>query len=116
MLFDSPIYFLFLTLVVLIYWRLGWRAQNVFLLLASYFFYGWWDWRFLCLMLLSTVVDFTLANKIADAQNTGYRRAMLTVSLVMNFGFLGFFKYFNFFVDSAAAMMAAAGVHHVPYV
>jgi alginate O-acetyltransferase complex protein AlgI len=116
MLFDTPIYFLFLTLVVLIYWRLRWRAQNVFLLLASYFFYGWWDWRFLCLMLLSTVIDFTLANKIADAQNIRYRRAMLTLSLVMNFGFLGFFKYFNFFVDSAAAMLTAAGVHHVPYV
>src|SRR5204862_791176 len=106
MLFDSPAYFLFLIPVVLLYWRLNQRQQNVFLLLASYFFYGWWDWRFLCLMLLSTVVDYTLANRIADsAPNSHYRRVLLTISLVMNVGFLGFFKYFNFFVGSAASLL-----------
>ena len=55
MLFDTPVYFVFLALVVIAYWRLQWRAQNVLLLAASYFFYGWWDWRFLLLMLASTI-------------------------------------------------------------
>ena len=64
MLFDSPVYFIFLFLVVSVYWQLGQRNQNIFLLLASYFFYGWWDWRFLALVLLSTVVDYRLANII----------------------------------------------------
>src|SRR5436305_12329581 len=109
MLFDTPVYFLFLTLVVLIYWRFNRKGQNRFLLLASYFFYGWWDWRFLLLMMISTVVDFTLAGKIADAEDEGYRRRLLTLSLLMNFGFLGFFKYCNFFIDSFAGMLDVAG-------
>jgi len=59
MLFDSPAYFIFLIPVwVLLYWRLNRGEQNVFLLLASYFFYGWWDWRFLALMIGSTTIDF----------------------------------------------------------
>ncbi|HZU26123.1 MAG TPA: MBOAT family O-acyltransferase [Bryobacteraceae bacterium] len=114
MLFDSPVYLVFLALVVLVYWRLGWRAQNRFLLLASYFFYGWWDWRFLLLMMISTVVDFTLAGRIAEAEDQRRRRMLLTISLVMNFGFLGFFKYCNFFIDSFAAMLEMAGAHHIP--
>jgi len=59
MLFDSPAYFLFLIPVVVVYWRLSHRAQNIFLLLASYFFYGWWDWRFLALMIGSTHDGFS---------------------------------------------------------
>jgi D-alanyl-lipoteichoic acid acyltransferase DltB (MBOAT superfamily) len=58
MLFDTPIYFVFLVPVVLVYWRLSHRSQNMFLLLASYFFYGWWDWRFLGLMIGGTTADF----------------------------------------------------------
>lgn len=114
MLFDTPVYFLFLAVVVLLYWQLNWRQQNRLLLVASYFFYGWWDWRFLFLMLLSTVVDFTLAKKIADADDPRYRRMLLTTSLVMNFGFLGFFKYCNFFLDSFVQGLAAFGVHNPP--
>jgi alginate O-acetyltransferase complex protein AlgI len=113
MLFDSPVYLLFLTLVVLTYWRLGWRKQNLLLLGASYCFYGWWDWRFLALMLTSTLVDYSFALKIADSEHPQLRKALLTASLVMNFGFLGFFKYCNFFVDSFTQVLAFAGVHHV---
>jgi len=61
MFFDSPAYFLFLIAVVCLYWRLQWRQQNAVLLCASYFFYGWWDWRFLLLMICSTVIDFFIA-------------------------------------------------------
>src|SRR5579863_5704609 len=100
MYFDSTVYIVFLTLVVLVYWRLPFRAQNLFLLAASYFFYGWWDWRFLLLMGTSTVVDYYASRWMAASTDDGRRRLLLAVSVALNFGFLGFFKYFNFFVDS----------------
>lgn len=111
MLFNSTIYFVFLTLAVLVYWRLKWRQQNLFLLAASYVFYGYWDWRFLSLMLASTLVDYFCARAIGRTEDKIKRRSLLTISLLLNFGFLGFFKYFNFFVESAAAMLQHAGVH-----
>jgi len=114
MLFDTPVYLLFLTLVVLTYWRLNWRQQNAFLLVASYFFYGWWDWRFLGLIFISTVVDFHCARYIARSQNTNKRKALLTLSLLVNISFLGTFKYFNFFVDSLAGALHALGIRQVP--
>ena len=61
MLFDSPIYLIFLMVVVLVYWRLTHRVQNILLLIASYIFYGWWDWRFLGLMIASTTEKNTLS-------------------------------------------------------
>ena len=112
MLFDSPIYFVFLIPVVRAYWRLTHRRQNVFLLIASYFFYGWWDWRFLALMAGSTTIDFLIAQKIASASEGRTRKHWLVFSLVLNFGILGLFKYFNFFVDSFAGLLATFGVHH----
>lgn len=99
--FDTPAYILFLILVVAIYWRLGRTGQNIFLLAASYVFYGWWDYRFLLLMIGSTTIDFFIARAIARTTNVSARRTLLIVSLVINFGILGVFKYFNFFVDSS---------------
>jgi D-alanyl-lipoteichoic acid acyltransferase DltB (MBOAT superfamily) len=72
--------------VVVVYWRQGWRKQNLLLLAASYFFYGWWDWRFLALMLTSTLVDYSFAIKIADSEESHLRKSLLTASLLMNFG------------------------------
>jgi D-alanyl-lipoteichoic acid acyltransferase DltB (MBOAT superfamily) len=109
MLFDTPAYLLFLTLVVLIYWRLNHKRQNLFLLAISYFFYGWWDWRFLLLMMGSTVVDYVIARRIGASNNRIHRRALLTFSLLLNFGFLGFFKYFNFFIGTMAHSMELIG-------
>ena len=114
MFFDTPVYFLFLILTVLIYWRLGWRRQNVFILAASYFFYGWWDWRFLLLMISSTTIDFIIAKKIDDSPDAAKRRLLLIASLVVNFSILGFFKYFNFFLGSTAHLLDALGVHNIP--
>jgi D-alanyl-lipoteichoic acid acyltransferase DltB (MBOAT superfamily) len=114
MLFDSPVYFIFLLPVVLIYWRLNRRQQNVFLLLASYFFYGWWDWRFLALMIGSTTMDFLIAQKIAPSRCDTNRKKWLIFSLVLNFSILGIFKYFNFFADSFSAALNTLGVHNVP--
>jgi D-alanyl-lipoteichoic acid acyltransferase DltB (MBOAT superfamily) len=111
MLFDTPIYFLFLTVVVIVYWKLEWRRQNVLLLAASYFFYGWWDWRFLGLIALSTTVDYYCARSIAASENRARRRWLLTLAVAVNLSFLGFFKYFNFFADSLAAVLDTLGLH-----
>ena len=114
MFFDTPIYIVFLTLVTLVYWRLTWRSQNALLLFASYVFYGWWDPRFLALIAASTVVDFYCAKAIAGSDDARRRRALLTLSLAINLGFLGVFKYFNFFMDSFAATLQALGFHQTP--
>ena len=114
MFFDTPIYVVFLTLVVLAYWRMRWRQQNVFLLAASYIFYGWWDVRFLGLIAASTVVDFYCARAIHRSDAPAKRRALLVLSLVINLGFLAAFKYFNFFMDSFAAALQALGFHQTP--
>ena len=114
MFFDTPIYAAFLALVVLAYWRLGWRRQNVLLLVASYVFYGWWDPRFLALIGASTIIDFYCARAIAGSTDARRRRVLLAISLVINIGFLAAFKYFNFFMDSFAATLEAMGFHHAP--
>jgi D-alanyl-lipoteichoic acid acyltransferase DltB (MBOAT superfamily) len=114
MLFDSTAYILFLTLVVLIYWRLAFRKQNYLLLAASYFFYAWWDWRFLFLMVGSTLVDYLVARRIAETQDQRLRRTLLYFSLILNFSFLGVFKYFNFFVDSMVHVTALLGLKQIP--
>lgn len=110
MLFDTPVYFVFLTIVVVCYWRLQRRGQNYLLLGASYLFYGWWDWRFLGLILLSTLVDYFCAHVIDRSDSEGRRRTALIVSIALNLGFLGFFKYCNFFIDSFAALMDTLGI------
>src|ERR1035438_9598541 len=109
MLFDSPIFYVTLMLLVAIYWRLKFNRQNVFLLLASYFFYGWWDWRFLLLMIASTTLDYLIAHAIARAEDQSRRKQLLVLSLVVNFGILGIFKYFNFFAGSFGHLLQAFG-------
>jgi alginate O-acetyltransferase complex protein AlgI len=110
MLFDTPVYLLFLVLVVLTYWRLPWRKQNVLLLVASYFFYGWWDWRFLSLIVISTIVDFYCATYIAQSDSPVRRKLLLSISVILNLSFLGFFKYFDFFTQSLHDSLALLGV------
>ena len=114
MLFDSAAYTLFLILVVLLYWRLPFRKQNYLLLAASYFFYGWWDWRFLFLMVGSTLVDYVVAREIAASSNDRMRRYLLFFSLILNFSFLGVFKYFNFFADSIRPLSGLLGLKEIP--
>ncbi|MGE0448697.1 MAG: MBOAT family protein [Vicinamibacterales bacterium] len=114
MFFDTPVYAVFLTLVVLVYWRLDHRSQNHMLLAASYVFYGWWDVRFLGLIAVSTFVDYHCARAIARSGEGRRRRGLLVLALAVNLGFLATFKYFNFFVDSFATVLASLGVSNVP--
>ena len=113
MIFNSLEYFIFLPLVLALYYALGRRGQNGLLLAASYFFYGWWDWRFLSLLLVSTGIDYAVG--LAIARRPARKRGWLLLSLAANLGLLGFFKYFNFFVDSAAVLLAGLGFEpHLP--
>jgi alginate O-acetyltransferase complex protein AlgI len=114
MFFDSTAYIVFLTVVVAIYWRLPFRSQNYFLLAASYFFYGWWDWRFLFLMAGSTLVDFLIARSIGRSSDPAHRKRLLILSLILNFTFLGIFKYFNFFVGSFVHLTGMLGLKNIP--
>jgi alginate O-acetyltransferase complex protein AlgI len=114
MLFNSWLFPPFLVAVLALYFGLGRlppaRAlQNLLLLGASYFFYACWDWRFLGLLLLSTTVDWTLANLIAREPSRAGARRWVACSVAVNLLFLGFFKYFNFFVDSADLLLQRLG-------
>ncbi|MBD3176504.1 MAG: MBOAT family protein [Armatimonadia bacterium] len=114
MLFNSWQYGLFLPLVVGVYFCLSTRKQNWFLLCASYFFYGCWDWRFLSLIWISTAVDFLVARSLPSAEGPR-RRLLLLTSVCVNLGILGFFKYFNFFIESLAFLIEAVGLEaHMP--
>jgi D-alanyl-lipoteichoic acid acyltransferase DltB (MBOAT superfamily) len=110
-LFNSIDFIVFLAILLPLYYVLAQRWQNVLLLAASYLFYGWWDWRFLSLLLASTLIDFTCGILIHRSVTETRRRRLLLVTLVLNLGFLGFFKYFGFFVESFSELMRQLGVH-----
>jgi D-alanyl-lipoteichoic acid acyltransferase DltB (MBOAT superfamily) len=114
MLFNTPEYFVFLGLTLIAYYLLPFRKQNALLLGLSYVFYGSWDWRFLSLLLLSTIIDFTAGLVIHNARLRGDRprqKAALLLSVGSQLAILGFFKYFNFFVGSAEAVLSRFGIH-----
>ncbi len=108
--FTSLTYLLFLPLVFLLHWSSSDRKkQNAVLVFASYVFYGWWDWRFCGLMMASTLVDFTVGRRLDRAEAPGLRKALVATSVTVNLGILGFFKYFNFFAESAQSAAAQVG-------
>jgi len=110
MLFTEPIFFAFFATVLAVVWSLRRNgSRKVALLVASYVFYAAWDWRFLSLILVSTGVDY-LAGARIDRSRNRTRRAWLVLSLAANLGILGFFKYFDFFVESGAGLLRAAGI------
>ncbi len=112
MLFTQLEFLFFLILVLLVVWRCRTpRTRHAVLLIASYYFYAYWDARFCGLLLFSTLLDFCVSHRIARAANRASRRRWLLVSLVANLGVLGFFKYFDFFIESAAGWLAPLGVH-----
>ncbi|HEY7498120.1 MAG TPA: MBOAT family O-acyltransferase [Vicinamibacterales bacterium] len=109
MVFNSLHFIWFFVVVYAAYRLLPHRAQNWLLLVASYYFYAAWDWRFLGLLVGSTLVDYTCALAISRTSNLSRRRALLFVSLGFNLTLLGFFKYFNFFADSLHGLFGALG-------
>ncbi|GHS97428.1 O-acyltransferase [Bacteroidia bacterium] len=101
MFFNSLDFALFLPIVFILYWFVtnkNLKIQNILLVVASYFFYGWWDWRFLFLLLFSTLTDYLVGLGLLRQENQKTRKRLLWISMLTNIGFLGFFKYYNFFV------------------
>ena len=112
MLFNSIDFALFLPIVFILYWFVtnkNLKLQNVLIVAASYLFYGWWDWRFLSLILFSTIVDYLVGLGLLKQENLTKRKILLWISIIVNLGFLGFFKYYNFFIDNFIAAFSFFG-------
>lgn len=113
MLFNSIDFAVFLPVVFILYWfvfNANLKLQNFFVIFASYFFYGWWDWKFLGLILLSTIVDFTIGQALEKSNSLSRRKVLLWTSILVNLGILGFFKYFNFFVENFVEVFRLFGM------
>ena len=103
MLFNSIDFAIFLPVVFILYWFLinrNLKLQNFLIVVASYTFYGWWDWRFLSLIIFSTIIDYSIGLSLVNQENQVKRKILLWTSILVNIGFLGFFKYYNFFIDN----------------
>jgi alginate O-acetyltransferase complex protein AlgI len=110
MLFNSFVFWIFFFFVICLYRRLSHTGQNRMLLVASYIFYGYWDYRFLSLIFISTVVDYFVANAIQDSEEQKIRKYALSVSIASNLGILGFFKYFDFFSNEVSVLFTGLGL------
>lgn len=118
MLFNSIEFAIFLPVVFLLYWfvfRKSIQIQNAFLVAASFFFYGWWDWRFLFLLVFSAGIDFIVAQLIVKTDDPHRKKSFLLLSIVTNLSILGFFKYFNFFVDNFVSAFRLFGQEFHPF-
>ena len=117
MLFNSIDFAIFLPIVFVFYWFIfnnNLKAQNSLLLISSYVFYGWWDWRFLSLIIFSSFVDYFVGIGLSKTDNKKRRKLLLFASIAVNIGFLGFFKYFNFFAESFADAFSLFGKSFEP--
>ncbi|MDX1909019.1 MAG: MBOAT family O-acyltransferase [Bacteroidia bacterium] len=113
MLFNSFIFAVYLPIVFVLYWFVfnkHLRAQNALIVFVSYFFYGWWDPRFLALIFMSTLFDYLMGIAIHDAPEEKRKKMFMAVSFIVNLTFLGFFKYYNFFAQSLIDAFAGLGV------
>ncbi|MHB8078534.1 MAG: MBOAT family O-acyltransferase [Candidatus Krumholzibacteriia bacterium] len=113
MMFNSMPFAVFLPVVFVAYWLLGarrFRAQNALLLAASYVFYGWWNWRFLSVVILVSIVNYTVGLRLHAATDPRRRRALLLVSLFTSLGALAVFKYADFFLTSFGSLLGALGL------
>lgn len=112
MLFNSLDFAVFLPIVFILYWFVfnkSLKAQNLLVAFASYVFYGWWDWRFLSLIIFSTLVDYFVGVSLEKTEVPAKRKLLLWFSIIVNLGFLGFFKYYNFFLDNFISAFSVAG-------
>jgi len=113
LLFNSLDFAIFLPIVFLLYWfvtQKNLKLQNALIVLASYVFYGWWDWRFLSLIIFSTVVDYLIGQRLRTEDKQSKRKVLLWTSIIVNLGFLGFFKYYNFFLENFANAFSLFGM------
>jgi D-alanyl-lipoteichoic acid acyltransferase DltB (MBOAT superfamily) len=118
MFFNSIEFALFLPVIFLLYWFVAGKnkkLQNYILLAASYYFYSCWDYRFLFLLIFSTFLDYFTGLKIFNAESKQGKKIWLFISIFINLGFLGFFKYYNFFVDSFATLLQGVGFQVNPW-
>lgn len=115
MLFQTLKFFVFFLIVYSCYINLSHKLQNRWLLIASYVFYGCWDWRFLSLIFLTTVVDYYCGCRICDASSPVTKKKFLILSLSTNLGILGFFKYFNFFAENFQNLASLFGWEVSPF-
>ena len=118
MLFNSIEFAIFLPIVFLLYWfatNNNHKIQNALLLVSSYFFYACWDWRFLFLLMFSTLLDFFTALKMQDASSKKIKKFWFWLSIIINLGFLGVFKYYNFFAENFAEMISHLGLKVNPW-
>lgn len=112
MLFNSIDFAVFLPIVFILYWFVtnnNLKIQNVLIVAVSYIFYGWWNWKFLYLILLSTLVDYSVGLILKTEDNQAKRKLLLWISILVNLGFLGFFKYYNFFLDNFVSAFSFFG-------
>ena len=117
MLFNSIDFSIFLPLVFILYWFVlgrNLKVQNFLIVMASYVFYGWWDWRFLSLIIFSSIVDYLVGIGLSKQDNKAKRNLLLLTSIFVNIGFLGFFKYYNFFAESFADAFTLLGKNFEP--
>src|SRR6478735_5688115 len=110
MLFNTFHFAYFFAILFPLYWALPHRPQNHLLLAASYYFYACWDPRFLALLVLSTVMDFACGLAVARIEDTRKRKLFVALSMALNLGMLGYFKYYNFFAESLQAALVRAGI------
>lgn len=110
MIFNSLAFLVFAVIFIPLYFSLKGRARLLLALGGSYLFYGWWDWRFLSLIAISTMVDYWLGAAIHKENQENKRKRLLLLSMVVNLGFLGFFKYFDFFVSSFVELLQSFGL------
>lgn len=109
MLFNSFTFILFFLIVYLMYRNLDHKGQNLLLLIGSYLFYMSWNWKFLSLIVLSTVVDYFCGIKVYTSQTDFRKKCYLALSVVVNLGVLAFFKYYNFFAENLVALTSTFG-------
>lgn len=111
MIFNSIEFAIFLPIVFSLYWLLNsnLKLQNLFIVVASFFFYGWWDWRFLLLLFGSAVVDFIVGILLEHENGIKKRKMLLMCSVFVNLGILCFFKYFNFFAENFLSVFTLFG-------
>ena len=112
MVFNSAAFVVFFALTFILYWLIGnknKKLQNLFLLIASYIFYAWWDWRFLSLLIFHSIFSFWISKKISNSKNEKLKKIYLIFGVVLSVLILGFFKYFNFFAENFNHLLSGIG-------